>query len=1347
MSKKSDSQVKIMDLEKLKLFDTIHDFWKGERNAVSDKIITEKIQNKIVDVFADFNPEIKKTVKTTGNASTRMKQALEIISNSLVTPSSIEDQAKKFMETNTEFKSTLLADKEEQLTYEDIVIAFEKWDGTNGKPPLWHLYSASGKSAGCAILKLKNGKGQKSIDDLNKGKKFYILADFIVNYYFPELSIASTIKTSKKPFEEQRTRRIYFTFDAGGGDVKKIFGEDRSASQIITPANIADSAGTKTDDKGVKSHADTLKNRKKYVFPYTNKQQNDYTFNSNLYTQDDITMKFENNGYNDKNVFGFEMILNENNKKTTKIEFNEKKKQGPSVNYLIDLTFNKNAIPEGNVIHLNSLYNDKSMVSYIDKGLLFDFKRAGDHEQANSAKMLTSIDEYKYTIFSTLDILCSVYARTLKQNSILVSNGLSQLTLYRFHDNSGMSEKQIQLQNLKYKTMDVIDKLSIFEIFINENLQAHRMKLYNTITLFLNNGAFLNDPTEKIEKHDKILTLLIKIKLYNLLTLISNLRLDDDAINNAIDDILKKSPDVNKVIGELFTRSKQETAQQETNTNPTTQSTKQSIIGKLYSKFKSFLKFGSADKINEIIVSGKKEEKEELKRELAFVVSGPIFKKIVDYLKQYVENPDENEMDNVNAIVTTYSKIIAQHADLFKNINRNFNILNSDCLKIDNVTELLGMNYEFALWENIPETMTATDINNEGLFTLYDDNKFMQFNKFGKDSSSLKMYIKNAIIPLMKLFVSIQTRLKYNRGFRSLTGKGSINPNATQFYNQLKSLNYDETVENFITQSFHVSTSYDNSETRPANQITGEQIVDKLTNILALNENDDESWYDNVLDELNNYYNNAIIPALNENIRSFQKTMSGGNNEQDDDKNEVDAGSIDVEFIENDQEQDDNDNDSEYQNNIDVDIPSKITGDYSYLNGWDDILEDDLSKSLDIINEETDTLLQLQNETNAEDIDQNEQDQDTEMIIEQSGGSRKSRQGIERYAKTLTTDEMQTIERIDAEQERLDKNAIDVIYNELGSTLRYISTISAEFIESYITDMIHASNQSYDINDETSDTLELEQNIPEFKSIIASLTRDYNTNPEIKDNINAISNLIKDIWMKQIVNIHEYNFKNYPVDPVEFYISVILSIINDETGNTFEMNSSIIGDFQNYYATYINGIRRALKQHTEQGMSNAKTEYYVVQTEDIVGLYKMTDIPAPILTLLLFTLIDNYMQVTPEHESYEKKGYFYISILKNITTRTAFKSSFFDTQNEWNRLPDYIIMLYRIIFSENEEQRRKTINEMIQLTSSSRKRSSDSSSRSGEDDTTSLTQASSDSRPTKRQRRGGRKTKRNKPKK
>jgi hypothetical protein len=842
---------------------------------------------------------------------------------------------------------------------------------------------------------------------------------------------------------------------------------------------------------------------------------------------------------------------------------------------------------------------------------------------------------------------------------------LSELTLYRFQDKSGMTEKQIELQNLKYQTMDVIDKLSIFELFINGNLEASRLKLYNKITQFLNNGAFLNDANDKLHKYDMIVTLLIKIKLYNLLTLISNLRLDNDAINNAIDDILKQSPDVNKIIGELFVQTKQNSKQ---NTN---------IIGKIYSIFKSIKQIGSIDDIKRIVSGGQQTEQTALKRELAFIVSGPIFTKIIEYLKQYVISPNEQEYENVKAIVSSYSKLISKHAELFKNINRNFNILNSDCLNIATVNDLLNFDNDFTIWADKPKNMS----DGEEFFTVYDDNTFMQFNKNCQESSPLKLYSRNIIIPLMKVFVSIETRLKFNREFRSASGKGSINPNATQFYNQLKTLNYDAIIDNFIGQSFHVSTSYDNDVLIQNNNITGEQIVEKLTNILTIKETDNETWYDKVFEQLNNYYNTTIVPSLNENIKSFKPIMTGGTDEN----GIVDESAIDVEIIEDEQ----SDAETDIDTVSDIVIDNEI--DYTYLDGWDEGLEDEQSETLKIINEETDML--MQNSV-------------------QLGGGSKSKQGVERYAKYLEPDEIENIELLDIEETIVDNEDKDVIYAELGSLLRYISTISAEFVESYITDMIHERSQDQ-INIEPDDANV--KNIPTMQEIIGSLTNAYINNPDVKDTIDANLETIREIWMKGLYDIHGYKYKNHPVDSVEFYLSYILSMdYSDTTKNTFKLNNSIIGDFKDLFKTYLDGISRAIQQRQTYGKRNLgsneiKTEYYVVEANDIATNYFSIDIPSPILTILILTLIDNYMQTTPDNEDYEKHGYFYMSILQNISRGSLnFTSSFFDTEHEWKRLPEYILLLSRIVFSKNEIQLKRTIKEMIRLSNGTTSKSSTS---------------------------------------
>jgi hypothetical protein len=204
-----------------------------------------------------------------------------------------------------------------------------------------------------------------------------------------------------------------------------------------------------------------LNNRNEYFFP-----DPEWIFNSNYYTGNSVKLKFLRSpkGFDVKNQFGFSLQVQTNNI-IKKFDFSSTQKQGPSVNYLVDLMLiGEKAKPNiGSILNISKLAS-QDLKEFVNNGLLFDIKRGGDYEQVNFARY--SNTKGKPTIFSTIDILCSLYARTLAQNTVW-HNG-EKMTLYRF-PSVAIDPALLEFNNMKHKTIDLIQELEIIQKFVTPN--------------------------------------------------------------------------------------------------------------------------------------------------------------------------------------------------------------------------------------------------------------------------------------------------------------------------------------------------------------------------------------------------------------------------------------------------------------------------------------------------------------------------------------------------------------------------------------------------------------------------------------------------------------------------------------------------------------------------------------------------------------------------------------------------------------------------------------------------------------------------------------------------------------
>jgi hypothetical protein len=511
----------------LSLFDTLHDFWK-ERKLVKndeededDEPIDEGKQQRLQNYLVNFLYGFTKKQVPRGSNLENINILLNSLTGGFVTSvtSKYERSIVKFYEKASSSSGDLYFDTTEGITYGEIINAWDEWQAS-GKPggqlpPLWIDYANSYGASNILEISLGQDKVYNSYGMVQRMGKQSIIANFILNYMFPGFTLADNTG--------------YITFDAKTGVVGKTFRDIDNVYNLVTPGNISDSAPTSFN---------SLSNRNEFIFPSAT---GEHAFTSNMYTKNSVLIKFSDMGFSNKNPYGF--ALNINNKV---FPFSSTQKQGPSVNYLVDLILTPNiATPTlSTIINITNKENDAAYSKLLSTdGLPLDIKRGGDYEQVNCAVAVEQ--DRGHVIMSTIDILCSLYARLRRQNTILHVN--EKLTLFRFPSKISVDPVKQRLQKIKYDSIKTIQALQIISGFISNNIYKDIADLKANLINFIKNGFFI-DKTRTIKKNipvgalsalENIMTLLVKIRMVDILISLTKLTINApditiDQINAAI---------------------------------------------------------------------------------------------------------------------------------------------------------------------------------------------------------------------------------------------------------------------------------------------------------------------------------------------------------------------------------------------------------------------------------------------------------------------------------------------------------------------------------------------------------------------------------------------------------------------------------------------------------------------------------------------------------------------------------------------------------------------------------------------------------------------------------------------
>ena len=265
------------------------------------------------------------------------------------------------------------------------------------------------KLVGVDIIELNVGVGEILERDYSNADK-KMVGSAILDFFFPPAD--DPAYNSKQ--------KTYMSFDAHSNMPDTFFGNMDQVINLVTPLNLADSAGTESHLNG------------KNYYKYIANSGDIYEYKSNIYTDGIYTIKLKpNSTYERKSRYDYNIVISGDSKSVT-LNSNDTNRSGPSVTYLSESMqkINTNGTindSDGKMINIkglsglmptNNTENRKKVIK-----LLLDMKRGGDWEQVNAANLVntSSVSDNpcnKRTIFATIDRLCGLYSRCIKQNTI-----------------------------------------------------------------------------------------------------------------------------------------------------------------------------------------------------------------------------------------------------------------------------------------------------------------------------------------------------------------------------------------------------------------------------------------------------------------------------------------------------------------------------------------------------------------------------------------------------------------------------------------------------------------------------------------------------------------------------------------------------------------------------------------------------------------------------------------------------------------------------------------------------------------------------------------------------------------
>ena len=478
--------------------DTIHDMYPVSNSSRGENIrpYLDKIMPPNVQAWLDS--QININIKT----------------NSKVTASNIELSTEKYIEDSYPLPS--IKNDGIKLTYSDIMNDYKDRK----------LLSMVEMLRGDKDVLVISGIEDKVDISKDSPERNYI-ANFILNFFI----------------SDYKNQNVGFSFDAAKGKLPYIFHNISQCRTCNTALTYADSANT-SEPKSL-----SKLNQTDVIFPQDKNGDYVYPVTSNFFTKDIFNISYTSDTvYNYKNPSA--VALNVHDKQSGNVYksyFNTKHANGTSVGDIKKIILDD----QTNKPKFDKMLKINEITDYINNKELFlyDYKRSGDYEQVNAMEYVSK--NYQFSIFSSIDILCVLYARVKGINCIRTQGG--NLYLYRFTTTEQTLSDEVKLNkkiaNIKLKCRRLIKLIELsgsLPGLNTENLNTQISNIDNTI-------AFANSQTLPLEPLPNILLIinleLVKNKLNNILgsgSLISGISIKVESILNNYE---KDKGKINRLLG------------------------------------------------------------------------------------------------------------------------------------------------------------------------------------------------------------------------------------------------------------------------------------------------------------------------------------------------------------------------------------------------------------------------------------------------------------------------------------------------------------------------------------------------------------------------------------------------------------------------------------------------------------------------------------------------------------------------------------------------------------------------------------------------------------------------------
>jgi hypothetical protein len=461
IAKKKQVQADI-EIKALRWIDTVHDFFPVNASSARG----EDIRDILKQYYGD-------------DVTTYLKTKLFLPvhdSNASISPSAVEVQTEQYYSKKF---NTINVDNKSSVNIKSIIDKY-------GKENAQTVLNGFGVSENAEEAKLQLCLTDRDFFKTNPSATNF-LAEVIRRFFFKDTNT---------------TDPIYFLIDATFGRLDCVFQNINEAHTLINVLSIGDSAVTSVTDKQSKSASGSCGvpdginkfKRKQYLdgtnaLPYNNPPEKKYNITSNEFTKDDFQMWYtdaQDKLFSKENNAAIRLFCQylksaQTPQETWYTEFSILKSGSPNsgasvgiLKNLIQILHELTAENKEQIIKEIYAYYKDNMVTQlnlapilkgmIDAGIekqtiikfLFDYKRAGDHEQVNAANYLYKKADVKANVvLLTGDRLCSLYARLIKQPCIYVHD--DKYDMYRFLRDLSEDDKRMNAEALITNTKKMIE--------------------------------------------------------------------------------------------------------------------------------------------------------------------------------------------------------------------------------------------------------------------------------------------------------------------------------------------------------------------------------------------------------------------------------------------------------------------------------------------------------------------------------------------------------------------------------------------------------------------------------------------------------------------------------------------------------------------------------------------------------------------------------------------------------------------------------------------------------------------------------------------------------------------------